>query len=118
MFAREMLTTLGPGAANAINGSVAATFTAAGTTQATATAITCVNTNITTGSDGQGALLPASMQAGDTGKICNTLSVNILVYPTSGGQINGKTANNPVVLGANQAMTFTYVTGSNVIATF
>lgn len=118
MFAREMLSVLGPGAANAVNGSVAATFTAAGTTQATATAITCVTTNVTSGSEGNGALLPASMQAGDSGKICNTLTVDILVYPTSGGQINGAAANKPLTLGANRACTFVYVTGSNVIMTF
>ena len=118
MFARELLSVLGPGAALAVTGSIAPTFTAAGTTQATATAITCVNTNITTATEGQGALLPESMQASDSGKICNTTSVDVLVYPTSGGQINGATANVPLVLGPNRACTFTYTTGSNVIVTF
>ena len=118
MFARELLPILGPGAALAVIGSVSATATAAGTTQAAGTAITTVNTMATTGTEGQGFLLPASMQAGDAGRFCNGTTASLLLYPTSGGKINNQAANTPVVVAAGKAVTFTYVTGSDVIVTF
>ena len=116
MFARELLSVLGPGGALAVTGSIAATFTAAGTTQATATAITCVNTYVTTATEGQGAVLPASMQASDCCTVCNSTSVNIYVYPPSGGQLNGATANRPIVIGPQLAVSFTCVDGTDWIA--
>ena len=117
MFARELLPVLGPGAANAVNGSVAAAATAAGTTQATGTAITTVTTVCTTGTEGQGFLLPATMQAGDSGKFMNATSADLYLYPTSGGKLNNNTANVPVVVASKAAVTFTYYNGSDCIIT-
>ena len=117
MFARELLSVLGPGGANAVLGSVSATATAAGTTQATGTAITTVKTMATTGTEGQGFLLPAAMQAGDEGKFCNGTAATLYLYPTSGGKINNQSANVPIAVAAGKAVTFTYVGASDVMVT-
>lgn len=116
MFARELTPILGPGAALAIVGSVSPTFTAAGTTQGTATSITTSVTNITAGGDATGAVLPQAMTVGDSGMVCNATSTTKYVYPTSGGTINGGTANVPLALAPNTSMRFAYVTVSNVVA--
>jgi hypothetical protein len=116
MFARELLPILGPGAALAIVGSVNATATAAGTSQATGTTITTVYTNCTTATEGQGFTLPASMQAGDQATVCNATSVGICIYPPSGGKINGATAGLPVRLATLTAADFTCIDGTNWIS--
>lgn len=115
MFSRELLPVLGPGAALAVIGSVTATATAAGTTQATATAITTVNTVCTTGTEGQGFLLPASMQASDEGKFMNASGATLYLYPTSGGKLNNNSANVPVAVADKKAVLFTYFNGSDCI---
>lgn len=117
MFARELTPVLGPGAAVAVIGSVNATATAAGTTQATATAITTVATVCTTGSEGNGFLLPASMTAGDEGFLLNATANTIYLYPTSGGKLNNNTANVPVAVATKRAVTFKYYNGSDCIVT-
>lgn len=105
---------LGPGAALAVIGSVTATATAAGTTQGTATAITTVHTNCTTATEGQGFVLPTAMTLGDEGTYCNATSATTYLYPPSGGQINGMTANIPVQVPANYAVRFIYTSGTNL----
>lgn len=116
MFARELLPVLGPGAALAVIGSVDATATAAGTSLATATAITCVHTYCTTATEGQGFLLPASMTKGDEASVANATSVTIYVYPPSGGKINGFTASIPISVPANNAIRFVCANGTDWIA--
>ena len=113
MFAREVTPVLGPGAALAIIGSIAQTFTAAGTTQATAAAITTTKTYITTATEGQGAILPGSMTASDEGVICNSTSVDVYVYPPVGYKINGGTTNLPLMIPPTSAMRFSCVDGNN-----
>lgn len=116
MFARELTPVLGPAAALAVIGSMAQTFTCAGTTQATATAITTANVNVTTATEGQGAILPPSMTSGDFCRVCNATSVSIYVYPPVGGQINGSTVNLPMMLSSLSAATFTCVDGFDWMA--
>lgn len=113
MFARELLPVLGPGAALGVLGSIAQTFTAAGTTQGTATAITTVFTNVTTATEGQGAVLPVSMQSADQATVFNATAVDIYVYPPAGGQLNGATANIPVMLAPQTGADFTCINGTN-----
>ena len=113
MFAREVMSALGPGAALAVNGSSAATFTAAGTTLATGTPITSVYTNITTATEGQGVVLPGSMTASDNGMVCNSTSVDVYLYPPSGKQINGATAGVPVMIPPQRAVHFVCIDGNN-----
>lgn len=97
-------------------GSMAATFTAAGTSQATATAITTVFTLVTTATEGQGALLPASMAVSDQCTVANGTTVDIYVYPPVGGKINNGTANIPMMISPNSAIDFTCVDGTNWLA--
>lgn len=113
MFAREIQSTFSGSRVSALIGSVSATFTAAGATQATATAITTVFTNVTTATEGQGALLPASMSVGDQCTVANSTAVDIYVYPPVGGKLNGSTANLPMMIPPNGAIDFTCVDGSN-----
>ena len=117
MFARELQSTLAPVQAAAIVGSIAQTFTATGTTAATAANIGAVKTLITSGADGTGAILPSGLQPADEGAICNGTSVNVYVYPPSGGKFNNATANAPVCLGANKGLRFTCIDGTNFMAT-
>lgn len=117
-FARELVTVLGPAAALAIDGSVAQTFSCAGATQATATAITNVKTYITTcTAAAAGAILPGSMNVGDEGVICNSTSATAIIYPPTGYKLNGRTANYPLNLAANSSCRFTCVDGNNYMIT-
>lgn len=113
MFAREALPVVGPGAALGLLGSMSQTFTAAGTTQATATSITSVFTNITTATEGQGAILPGSMNVSDSGKVCNSSSVDVYIYPPVGYAINGATTNYPFMLAPNKSVGFVCIDSNN-----
>ena len=113
MFAREVLPTVGPGAALAVIGSMASTFTAAGTTQATATAITTVYTNITTATEGQGAILAGSMNESDSGRVLNSTSVDVYLYPPVGYKLNNSTANLPIMIPPNKVVSFACIDGNN-----
>ena len=113
MFARELQSTFGGGQASAIVGSVAQTFTAAGTTQATGTAITTVKTFVTTATEGQGATLPASMQPGDECTVANATAVDVYVYPPVGGKLNNGTVNVPLMIAPQSGATFTCVDGTS-----
>lgn len=113
MFAREVLPTLGALQAQALCGSVTQTFTATGTTQATAAAITTVFTNVTTGTEGQGVLLPGSMNPGDSGMVCNSTSVSIYMYPPVGYKFNGGTTNAPMMIPPQRCGRFVCIDGNN-----
>jgi hypothetical protein len=102
----------------AIVGVTAQTFTAAGATQAAATAITTTNTYITTASEGHGAILPSASGVGDGLKVCNSTSVDEYIYPPVGYKLNGGTTNAPLLLAPNRAGTFTCVDGNNWMVTF
>lgn len=115
MFARELLPMLGPGAALAVLGSITTGASAAGTTQATATAISSVYTVCSTATEGQGFVLPAAMNAPDQGEFLNISAVDVLVYPTVGGKLNGAAANVPVQVGPLRSISFTYINGSDCL---
>ena len=113
MFAREVLPTLGAVQAQALVGSMAQTFTVSGTTQATAASITTVNTFVTTATEGQGAILPGSMNSSDMGRVCNSTSADIYLYPPVGYKLNGGTTNIPIMIAPNRTVTFVCVDGNN-----
>lgn len=86
---------LSSGAARAIQGQVASSVSAAGSTQGTATAIGAGNNVITTCAAGAGVILP-SCEIGDEIFIWNGTGTNTLsVYPDSGSTINQLAANVP-----------------------
>ena len=87
-----------------IGGSASVT---AGTTQtqAGATALTGAVNLVTTGNASDGVVLPADRVAGDVVYVVN-LSANALnLYPSTGGALNGGSANAAVAIAANAAAT-------------
>jgi hypothetical protein len=86
------------GAAQAINGNAAiVNYSAAGTTQGTATAIVADTNIITTAASGAGVILYAGMP-GDSQLVYNADADDIKVYPPSGAAINQLSANAGFVL--------------------
>ncbi len=86
------------GAAQAINGNAAVVnYTAAGTTQATATALTADTNIVTTATTGQGVILYAGMP-GDDQWVYNSTLVDIRVYPPLGAKVNQVATNGSFVL--------------------
>lgn len=116
MFAREIQSTFSGSRVGALLGSMSQTFTAAGTTQATATQITTVFTLITTATEGQGGILPSGLGVSDQLTVANGTTVDVYVYPPTGGKINNSTANIPICLPPNTAIDFTCVDGTNFMA--
>jgi hypothetical protein len=83
--------------------SIGASISAAGSSQATATALSSVYNFITAGTGG--VLLP-TMQPGQSVAVFNQTASAINVYPPSGASINGGAANAAVSLPANTSATF------------
>ncbi len=77
--------------------SAAAFLASAGTTQAAATPVTAYTNYVTGGAAGSGVLLVTPLK---NVRIINTSAVAILVYPPTGGTINGGSANAAVQLAA------------------
>ncbi len=97
------------GQARALNGNnVNAAVTAAGTTQATATAISADVNNVTTGTTGQGVILYSGVP-GDSQVVYNGTTADLRVYPHSGGKINQIATNGGAVLASYTAMHCTLV---------
>ena len=115
MFARELVSTFGGTRVGALKGSMSATFTALGATQAAAAAITTVFTKITTATEGQGVILPASMDVSDQATVCNATTVDVYLYPPVGGNLNGSSANVPLILAPNTSVDCTCVDGTSWI---
>ena len=78
---------------------------AAGDSQATATALTGAVNVITsaTGTTADGVALPGDRAVGDVIMIVNTTNVALDVFPSTGGAINGGTANAAKALAANMS---------------
>jgi len=86
--------------------SIAAAVAAAGATQGAATAATTVTSNvITSGTVGQGVLLPIS-SAGLKRKFTNATSVSLKIYPATSGTINGAAANAAIDIPAGATFDF------------
>ena len=81
----------------ALNTTVSATLSAAGTTQGTATAITSTVTFITTAAAGTGVILPAP-DLGTKATIVNHGANAVNIYPAVGHTIDNGSANAPLVL--------------------
>lgn len=77
--------------------SIAATVSAAGTNQATATALTADINDVTTVGASTGVILPTPV-AGMKITVLSDGANNLLVYPHSSGTIDGGTANTAVTL--------------------
>jgi len=116
-LSRELQSQLPAVAVQGIIGSSAATVTAAGTTQATATVLSSQFSTVTTGGAAgapfAGVILPTTSQPGDDVDVMNATSVNICVYPPSGGKLNGLSANTPLVMAANRMHSFNSVDGTS-----
>jgi hypothetical protein len=84
------------------------TIAAAGTTQGDATAVVDQISYVTASDDAKGIILPAST-VGTAYDIFNTVaSKKLLVYPNSGGAINGGSANAAVVMYGKQGLRCSY----------
>lgn len=90
------------GSADAIQGGVNLTVSAAGTTQGTATAITTSNIYVSTAAANSGVILPATMQ-GDWLVIFNGGANPVTVYPPVGAKINALATNGGAILATNTA---------------
>lgn len=82
------------------------TLAAAGTTQGTAALITSFVTLVSSGTGG--VIIPTSAVAGNVFTIINRTANAISVYPYLGQGIDGGTANIPVSLSSNCAVSFCY----------
>jgi hypothetical protein len=79
-------------AAKAIQGTAANNLTATGSTQATALPLPADACKFTTVAASTGAIIPPS-NAGDSGVVFNGGANALLLYPPTGGTINGLSAN-------------------------
>ena len=95
-------------AANQIAGDVQTAVSAAGTTQATATAVYGDNVQVTTVGASSGVILSGpTFGPGDDVFIANNTGTNALtVYPPVGGQINALGTNAGFSIGANKSALF------------
>lgn len=88
--------------ADAIQGGANLTVSAAGTTQATATALPTSNNFISTAAASSGVILPSTQQ-GDWIVVFNGGANPVTVYPPVGAKINNLTTNGGALLGTNTA---------------
>jgi len=89
--------------ARAINGDVAPTLSAAGTTQGTATSLKASINVITTAAASSGVILP-SVEIGDEVEIMNLGANALTVYPDSGSRVNAIATNGGFSLAINTAV--------------
>lgn len=101
--------------ARSIGGYVAVT---AGTTQtqAGATALTGALNVVTTGTANDGVRLPADYGVGEQIVVANISGAALNVYPSTGGAINGGSANAAKALAANMAGLYISTGNSNWVA--
>lgn len=114
MIARELVSSgLSSLAAFSIAGSRSLTVSAAGATQATATALTSALNVVTTCTEAaSGVLLPVN-DIGDSITVCNATANNVRVYPPVGGTLAGGTANVPYTMAPNSSEEFFQVGTAN-----
>lgn len=102
--------------ARGINGNnVNAAVTAAGTTQATATAVTADVNVVTTATTGQGAILYSGVP-GDSQIVYNNTTADIKVYPHTGGNVNQLAANSGFVLAPYTAVQCVLINATQWVA--
>ena len=100
--------------AQAIAGSVATGLVAAGTTQATALALTSQTNVIGTAAASSGVILPVGL-SGDTVFVRNGGANTVNIYPPVGGVINALSANAALTLAAGASTTLNYTSTINVV---
>ena len=98
------------------------TLAAAGTTQATAAECNADMVMVTSGTQGAGVII-RPLNVREEQVVCNgtsgTSSIDLYVYPRSGGQINNSGANVHLILPSGRAARFRAIDGAgNVIAFF
>ena len=93
---------------------VGTSISAAGTTQATATALTNTLNGVTTAAAGSGVVLYGG-SAGDSQTVYNGGANAVNVYPPSGAKINGLATNSPHLLATNTACEFWFLSATPVI---
>ena len=89
---------LSGGTANAIQGSVKSSISAAGTVITDATDLTASFNMLSTVADGAGVVTSQFLASGDTQSVFNAGANALKVYPTSGMKINSLPANQPMLL--------------------
>lgn len=102
------------GTAKAINGTVATSLTAAGTTQGTALVLNAAFNLLATVAASSGAILP-SCEISDSVEIYNAGANTATIYPDSGSNINSLSANTGISLPVNTAIKFRRVTSTRWI---
>ena len=93
-------------AVTAIGKDVATGISASGSTQGTATVLTCASNQVTNVAGGSGVILDPNASFGDSQLVYNGVSNPLKVYPPVGASINGLTTNSPVILPINTACEF------------
>ena len=101
----------------AVEGDTVTALTAAGTTQGTATTITASHAIFTTvTSSAYGGILKL-LDAGEESWVANADTVEPLyIYPPSGCQFNGRTANLHAVIPAGKSACFKFINSTQIIA--
>lgn len=114
-FGSQLNASLGSQGALAVLGDLNAAVVAAGTTQATATAIGTVNSIVTTTGFKAGVRLPVTptVSANDRLHIANFGANDLAVYPPSGGKLNNNTANVPLILAQKKSADFFCINGTD-----
>lgn len=109
---------LGSAAALAVLGSLAATVSAAGTNQSTATVLSACNNVVTTVGAGSGVRLPVTptVSANDRLHVANHGANTLAVYPPIGGKLSNNTANVPAMLAPTKCADFFCIDGTNYTA--
>jgi hypothetical protein len=103
--------------AQALAGTVASRLSAAGTTQATAYAMSLDDVQIfATVGAGTGAVLPATLSAGDQMTVANFGTNALSLYPPVGGTIANGAANAAVSVPANKTALVTCIDGMSFAA--
>lgn len=98
-------------------GDVAVTMTAAGTTSGTAATVTADNLLVTVVTTTNRGVILRLMDAGREQWIGNADSTEPLyVYPPSGCQFNGQTANLHFLLPSGKAAVFKFLDATNILA--
>ena len=101
-----------------VNGDWATSLAAAGTTQATATAVTADHVLVTTVVGADGVRLVGQPDGAECSVANATTTDGLLVYPPTGAAFNGQTANDPINLPEGKAAWFKYLTSTKILAVY
>lgn len=98
-------------------GDTAATMTAAGTAAGTAATVTADHVIVTVSTTTNRGVILRALDVGRIGSVANADSTEpVYVYPPSGDQFNGQTADLYVMLPPGKSMLYIFINASQVIA--